>query len=752
MMRTIPRIVAFFAMLGLALPALAEPHPFEAPPILPGQANVVQLQAMATPPSVGCTPQGQMSRDGSIVSVVLDLVRAKFFINNPDPSDPQPKHLDPVELRSYGGCKSGPAITVKPGDTLRVDLINRLDKDDPSCLDNPPSGLSLPAGVGCFNTTNLHLHGLHVSPAGNSDNVLLSIAPQTKFPYEINLPADHPSGTFWYHAHRHGSTATQVASGTSGVLIVKGDRRYTPPTAQTPHPIADIDTVLHGPNNVPFKEQLFLFQQIAYACYQNLPNQQGGPWQQLYTTQGLYNVNSQGAVTTAPWTCPLSTDSAPVSAGVIENFSLQLDSASIWDTNGRFTSINGVVQPDITLPAGEIQRWRFVHAGIHDTINVQVVRATPVGGKNLIATSALSGNRQQQKQDLLASCNASPATLVPQFEIATDGLTRVKLHTIHSSQVGGVLESNYMQPGYRSDILLAFPSDGDYCLLNQAAPPSERVSNGGASGGGQGPSTPQLLAYVHVRGGHAVTGDLQAYVAKTLYDGNPQLPAPVRTGLRDGDLRPWAPFISVPPPRVGGEQTADFAINFPAFTINNKSYDPNVVNYTREVNTTDDWLLTAKGEPHIFHIHVNPFQVMDVQMINSAGQLVSIYNPDGTCKPGVVSGDGQQLANQYCGMWHTFRDTIIVENNFQVRVRTHYERYIGEYVIHCHILDHEDSGMMANISIVPDLNAPGGGIGMAGMMHRHATPVAATPAPAPPAATAPAPATPAPAAPAPTKQ
>jgi FtsP/CotA-like multicopper oxidase with cupredoxin domain len=224
-----------------------------------------------------------------------------------------------------------------------------------------------------------------------------------------------------------------------------------------------------------------------------------------------------------------------------------------------------------------------------------------------------------------------------------------------------------------------------------------------------------------------VTGDLGAYVGQTLYDGNPQLPDPVRKGLQNGDLRPWAPFERLPVPSIGGEQTAEFAINFPAFTINGKSYDPNVVNYTRELNTTDDWLLTAKGEPHIFHIHVNPFEVMDVQMINQAGQLVSIYNPDGTCKQGIVGGDSQQLANQYCGMWHTFRDTIFVENNFQIRVRTHYERYIGEYVLHCHILDHEDSGMMANISIVPDLNSPGGGIGMVGM-HHHAAPKPAAPA------------------------
>jgi len=46
-----------------------------------------------------------------------------------------------------------------------------------------------------------------------------------------------------------------------------------------------------------------------------------------------------------------------------------------------------------------------------------------------------------------------------------------------------------------------------------------------------------------------------------------------------------------------------------------------VVNYTRQVNTTDEWLLTAGppaaasaagNEPHIFHIHVNPFEVIDI--------------------------------------------------------------------------------------------------------------------------------------------
>lgn len=40
-----------------------------------------------------------------------------------------------------------------------------------------------------------------------------------------------------------------------------------------------------------------------------------------------------------------------------------------------------------------------------------------------------------------------------------------------------------------------------------------------------------------------------------------------------------------------------------------------------------------------------------------------------------------------------------------IDTRTRYQRYIGEYVLHCHILDHEDRGMMQNVKIVlPDSN------------------------------------------------
>lgn len=116
--------------------------------------------------------------------------------------------------RTYNGTIGGPTLRVKPGDTLRVLLDNQLPVNpDPGM----PMDINLPHHP---NSTNLHTHGLHVSPT--QDNVLLEIEPGQVQQYEYNIPADHPAGTFWYHPHKHGSTSVQLFGGMSGVLIVEG--------------------------------------------------------------------------------------------------------------------------------------------------------------------------------------------------------------------------------------------------------------------------------------------------------------------------------------------------------------------------------------------------------------------------------------------------------------------------------------------------------------------------------------------------
>ncbi|WP_028280400.1 multicopper oxidase family protein [Arthrobacter sp. H5] len=103
-----------------------------------------------------------------------------------------------ASVQTFNGSLPGPTLRVAPGDTIRVAMTNRLEAP-----------------------TNLHVHGLHVSPEGNGDNPFLSIAPGESFDYEFVLPKDHPPGTYWYHPHRHGHAADQVAAGLYGAIIVE---------------------------------------------------------------------------------------------------------------------------------------------------------------------------------------------------------------------------------------------------------------------------------------------------------------------------------------------------------------------------------------------------------------------------------------------------------------------------------------------------------------------------------------------------
>ncbi|HEV2645888.1 MAG TPA: multicopper oxidase domain-containing protein [Acidobacteriaceae bacterium] len=685
------------------------------------------MQAMelvrATPPGAACDPAAEVSYNGNIVTVSIGVEEHQNTIYNP--GNPATNYKDTVSLRSYGGCLTGPQIEAKPGTTLRVNLTNNLAKDDPSC----PHGMDPVGQPGCFNTINMHFHGLHVSPSGNSDNVLLNIAPSTRFDYEVNIPEDHPAGTFWYHAHRHGSTAMQVASGASGVLIIRGNRPYVPATATTPAIPGDIDTILRDANGA-YKEKVFLFQQIPYACFDS---------------QG--NIIGSGASETGAWECPAG------KIGVVENFNAQLSSPTAWDFSGRYTSINGVVQPEIRdIKAGEIQRWRFIHGGIHDTVNIQIVPMVNVGPDAAKALQGIiPGTPAAQAKILAEVCPNRPAdekdktlNLVPQLEIAADGLTRTQMLSLgikdgkpEKATSGGV-GTNFLQPGYRSDVLVTFPHKGRYCVLNQAATPDERASAKNNNGpGGQGPNRLELLATVVVEDGKEPTVDPETYVKHALYDANPQLPAAARDGLLKGNLEPWRGMPDLTREMVTSDlQKVDFFIGTPpspptppatpptppsttwtgafGFFVNYKEYDPDRIDFTRQVNTVDNWQLTSQGEPHIFHIHVNPFEVMDV----IGPDHKSIFDHSGVC---LVPADSVGLQNQYCGMWHQFKDTVFVQNGYTVLTRTKYDRYIGEFVIHCHILDHEDGGMMTNIQIVPDLGAPGNGIGMAGMRHHPPT-------------------------------
>ena len=532
----------------------------------------------------------------------------------------------------------------------------------------------------CFNGTNLHSHGLWVSPAGNSDNVLLSINPGKDFTYYYDLPDDHPSGTFWYHTHRHGSTALQVSSGMAGALIVRGNR--TP----TPEANGDLDTLLKDRDGRHIDERILVLQQIQYACFD---------------AQGNIKTKKENGKVVA-WICD------PGDVGEIRGYN-QFGPSS-WAQSGRFTTINGLVRPRFLSRAGTVERWRMIHGGVRDTITV-AFRARKPGAPEPGALSQAAS--LQYMKDY---CEGEP---IPYHLVAADGLTMKAAQKTKAAT---------LQPGYRFDALVIFPQAGDYCVTNEPLPGSGSVS--------QQDQERQLLATIAVAEGapaadadKALTDFLLAAAERTM---PPSVRAQIVADLKDGlKLTRFTPHPDIGENEITGKQELVFFIDLsggaPKFEIGNKSidpkhfdpvtfkpapYDPRRVDRVLPLGGVEEWTLQSGFVSHPFHIHVNPFQI------------VEILDPNGVdvSAPGAVDTGGGHVDPQYPGLKGVWKDTLWVKDlisnpadfpsklassMYTIKIRTRYQRYIGEYVLHCHILDHEDQGMMQNVCI--ELSDGGGG-------------------------------------------
>lgn len=131
----------------------------------------------------------------------------------------------PVELGDrtftgllYNSAYVAPTLRARLGDTLRISFRNNLN----SGFNRPGYLGPICAGVGT--ASNLHFHGMSVSPQGNSDNVFVHVQPGETFQYQVRIPASgrQSPGLFWYHPHAHGFVNDQLARGMSGALVVDG--------------------------------------------------------------------------------------------------------------------------------------------------------------------------------------------------------------------------------------------------------------------------------------------------------------------------------------------------------------------------------------------------------------------------------------------------------------------------------------------------------------------------------------------------
>ena len=145
-------------------------------------------------------------------------------------SDP-PETRSPVSLEaindpdtgkaafSFDGREDPPVIRANPGEDIHLTYTNAMSTHSQEhCVDGP-----------CMNMTNLHFHGLHVSPDAPQDDVITMMAmPGQLLHYVVNIPLDQPPGLYWYHTHPHGESYQQDLDGMSGAIVIDGMERYVP--------------------------------------------------------------------------------------------------------------------------------------------------------------------------------------------------------------------------------------------------------------------------------------------------------------------------------------------------------------------------------------------------------------------------------------------------------------------------------------------------------------------------------------------
>src|SRR6202795_5123610 len=144
---------------------------------------------------------------------------------------------------AYEGKSIAPLIRVSPGDTLKIDYVNDLPiHPKETCAISP-----------CMDMTNLHFHGLEISPLTPQDDVIDMMAvPGETLHYLVQIPADHPPGLFWYHTHPHGESHRQALDGMSGAIVIEGMDRYLPGVRTLREQVLVVrgESIEHGPDAI----------------------------------------------------------------------------------------------------------------------------------------------------------------------------------------------------------------------------------------------------------------------------------------------------------------------------------------------------------------------------------------------------------------------------------------------------------------------------------------------------------------------
>ncbi|MCL1471350.1 multicopper oxidase domain-containing protein [Argonema antarcticum] len=595
-------------------------------------------------------------------------------------------------LRAYNGTIPGPMLITEPGDTLNIKLQNDLNKD-------PENDVS-----------NLHTHGLHVSPMGHGDNVLHVVNPGETWPISIDIPDNHFIGLDWYHPHLHGVTNEQVGSGLGGQLLVT-----------TPYNLPDIDKF--NP-----KERPFHFMAI--------------------NTFGLQQVNRQGKAGD-----PLNQDpTKAVPAGTPLEVLGNENGENIYElSDAPFMGYNAKPIPyDPTQPTGNPGVGLFEYGGgplaepvenvIH-TINGQYNPTLDLktGEWNVFTFTNMNSNAFHVIQ--LVKDDGQNLTPEQMSLIALDG----DASGVVSSNQRDVSELPLLSPGARVSFQYWFDQPGTYYILSNG---TEEI---------MGNNAPSLIKNQKAidgtnsegfNDGHLIWGSQVLATVQVTGNPVPKGPAPLPYDIlieqaqeideriaaaKDGQSDRnrtylWSANIGgafeAPPDGPPDDAEVDtfqgtYGIN--GYYFSEKFGESMVPLAMPMLGTTEIWTIQnssgqsnpnlAKDTPllewHPFHIHQNDFTVLEIngtpvdQLKNSylSGVLSDTIALSPTYIPGSATPDNPYGDIQFNG------------DVSEVKTLMSFEDFPGTFVNHCHILFHEDAGMMAPVRVI--LNTKDTWIGLA---------------------------------------
>lgn len=581
-----------------------------------------------------------------------------------------------------------PTLQVFPGETLIVHLDNALTNlTIPDFFDQKYTvkGEDVPLYPSQMQSSplNLHTHGLHVSPKGNSDNVMLHIPGGMSNTYTYKIPEDHPPGAYWYHSHLHGLTSPHTYLGLAGLLAIARTDGNIPLVTEKQIPVRnmllqfnfvfDRKGGLAQLNNPSWPQWVSTLKppegdELAKGAYRPLlapvnfdQSKTGTQYQTVWYAGPLSIDNFRGLLNFIPSNLQSFTATSGGSGADVPADPSLPD----YQRDVQFT-VNGQFQPVINSKAGQTEIWVLANVSDMAYINVQLTETT-TGKHPKIAVIGSDGN-------------PSPRVHYP----VTDDGTRLLIPPASRFAIAVTMPET-------GDLILEMPSRGGGAkTINM---PGILYTNDGTE------NPPAILGFLSVLPSAISYADgFFLFPTQVLAKAVPSEGQGETTAFVDGqDLKAYTSFEDI------SKVTPDFTrsllitggfLNDLASPADPKAFVyafagtafPNVPLLQPRLDSVEEWTFpNENNDEHPIHIHVNDFQVTNYfDPTTGLHTGVEMWGLDNVNVPAPTLGSGEAVVQQGT-----------------VSLRTRFKDYAGLFVTHCHRLNHEDNGLMTLVNVIP---------------------------------------------------